>query len=193
MAACPISQNIKLILSIMYEKDWESLQNWDDHAWKSLLKESYTYTRRRLREAPMDHVEMVAESAFACLVDKVLAKSVNINHAPENLLRGIVRNKCREYLRKNKNFQSLPEDHPPLVEEDFEVDPQTQEQCASACFQKLDLSCRQMLDLSIFQKKTHSEIAQIMNIAEGFVRVKRFRCLQYLRKCLLDTFPDLFH
>lgn len=46
----------------------------------------------------------------------------------------------------------------------------------------LEDDCREVLRLSFYEKLPQAEIAQIMGYADSFVKVKKHRCLEYLRK-----------
>lgn len=46
----------------------------------------------------------------------------------------------------------------------------------------LQTDCRQVLKLFFFEKRSQVEIAGILGYSESFVKVKKFRCLDYLRK-----------
>lgn len=46
----------------------------------------------------------------------------------------------------------------------------------------LEDDCQQLLKLSFFEKYSQAEIAEKMGYADSFVKVKKHRCLEYLRK-----------
>ena len=50
--------------------------------------------------------------------------------------------------------------------------------------EELEPDCRRVLFLSIQQNFSHNEIAEIMDYSKSFVKVKKYRCLEYLRKML---------
>lgn len=52
----------------------------------------------------------------------------------------------------------------------------------SGFLETLEDDCRQVLLLSFYEKYSQAEIAGRMGYAESFVKVKKFRCLEYLRK-----------
>ncbi len=47
---------------------------------------------------------------------------------------------------------------------------------------KLEDDCRSVLTYSFYQNLNHSQIAELMGYSDAFVKVKKFRCLEYLRK-----------
>ena len=52
------------------------------------------------------------------------------------------------------------------------------------CIKKLGNKCNQLLMLSFFEKKSDADIALIMAYQKGFVKQKRYRCVEQLRKCV---------
>lgn len=60
----------------------------------------------------------------------------------------------------------------------------------SAKMDELEPDCRRILFLSIQQNFSQKEIAEIMDYSVSFVKVKKFRCLKYLREKVKDS--DLF-
>lgn len=171
----------------IHKKKWDRLENWELDAWQTLFKTSVRFARFKLPDEPFHAVELVSESAYQCLVEKVLEQKILYDYSPEALLIGIIHVKRKEYLRKKHNTQDLPIELPtydPYEDADNEHIRLQLEDYASSCFQQLQEECRQLLDLAIYQEKLHSEIASIMGLSDKYVRVKKFRCLEYLKKCL---------
>jgi RNA polymerase sigma factor (sigma-70 family) len=52
---------------------------------------------------------------------------------------------------------------------------------------KLEEDCKAVITYAFYQNLSHAEIAGLMGYSEGFVKVKKFRCLEYLRKMLRNT------
>mgnify|MGYP002138379228 CR=1 FL=1 len=52
-------------------------------------------------------------------------------------------------------------------------------------FSNLKEDCRQVLSLFYFESKSMRDIASIMHLDENFVRLKKFRCLQYLKELII--------
>ncbi len=48
--------------------------------------------------------------------------------------------------------------------------------------EELEDDCRSVLRYAFYQNLSHAEIARLMGYTEAFVKVKKFRCLEYLRK-----------
>ena len=50
------------------------------------------------------------------------------------------------------------------------------------CLEILEEDCRRLLLLAFYEKRPQAEIAAEMGYSEAFVKVKKYRCLEYLRK-----------
>lgn len=48
--------------------------------------------------------------------------------------------------------------------------------------ENLEADCRSLIEYSFYQCLSHAQIASLMGYTEAFVKVKKFRCLEYLRK-----------
>ncbi|MBI1227535.1 MAG: sigma-70 family RNA polymerase sigma factor [Bacteroidetes bacterium] len=55
---------------------------------------------------------------------------------------------------------------------------------------QLEADCRSVITYSFYQSLSHAQIAELTGYTEAFVKVKKFRCLEYLRKLVKAT--DLF-
>ncbi len=47
---------------------------------------------------------------------------------------------------------------------------------------QLEEDCRAVITYSFYQSLSHAQIAELTGYTEAFVKVKKFRCLEYLRK-----------
>lgn len=57
---------------------------------------------------------------------------------------------------------------------------------------EISKECQQIIFEAFYQKKSNSELAAIMGYTEQFIKVKKHRCLQGLKKIILDS-PDYRH
>ncbi len=55
---------------------------------------------------------------------------------------------------------------------------------------QLEADCRTVIMYSFYQGLSHAQIAALTGYTEAFVKVKKFRCLEYLRKLVKAT--DIF-
>jgi RNA polymerase sigma factor (sigma-70 family) len=51
----------------------------------------------------------------------------------------------------------------------------------------LETDCRSVITYSFYQNLSHAEIAVLTGYTEAFVKVKKFRCLEYLRKLVKNN------
>ena len=58
---------------------------------------------------------------------------------------------------------------------------------------QLEQDCRTVILYSFYQGLSHAQIAALTGYTEAFVKVKKFRCLEYLRKLVkaTDVFKNL--
>ncbi|MCU0347757.1 MAG: sigma-70 family RNA polymerase sigma factor [Saprospiraceae bacterium] len=52
---------------------------------------------------------------------------------------------------------------------------------------KLEADCRTVITYAFYQRLSHAQIAELTGYTEAFVKVKKFRCLEYLRKLVKAT------
>ncbi|MBK9108714.1 MAG: sigma-70 family RNA polymerase sigma factor [Saprospiraceae bacterium] len=57
---------------------------------------------------------------------------------------------------------------------------------------EISKECQQIIYEGFYQKKSNTELAALMGYTEQFVKVKKHRCLQGLKKIILDS-PDYRH
>ncbi len=67
-----------------------------------------------------------------------------------------------------------------------QLERETQINVVVGCLELLEEDCNRLLRFSFFEKRTQSEIAAQMGYSEAFVKVKKYRCLEYLRKKVID-------
>jgi RNA polymerase sigma factor (sigma-70 family) len=53
--------------------------------------------------------------------------------------------------------------------------------------EQLEADCRAVIMYSFYQGLSHAQIASLTGYTEAFVKVKKFRCLEYLRKMVKAT------
>lgn len=94
-----------------------------------------------------------------------------------------------EISLENKDMADfgLPEDAPGSMSEEEE---DALIRAMNEKMQELEEGCRSILLYVFYQQLSHGEIARRCGYTEAFVRVKKFRCLEYLRKLMKTT--DVF-
>lgn len=171
-----------------YAQQWDDLLKWDAASWKKLYKDGFDYTFYCLgRNVSFEEKDIVFVSAIECFQDKLLTGKIKREYAPNAFLKGIIWFKCLEFWRQKKLLGGwIPpptetDDLPFTEEDDLQA---FQEEIALACFHALQPDCQQVLLMTISEDKNHDEVAETLGISSKFVRVKKHRCMNYLKSCL---------
>ena len=129
----------------------------------------------------------------------VLWRKIKLNQfTPKSLsdinayLYRIARNKWIDFLRssqrKNANLSVEIKDEIISADAPEETDEKIDQRLdiAKAAFDKLDVSCRNLLTRFYFDKKSMKEIALELNLDDASTRNKKYRCMQKLRTIAFD-------
>jgi RNA polymerase sigma factor (sigma-70 family) len=109
-------------------------------------------------------------------------------------LMGMARNLWLKKIHKEKHTLAYDDvmltekaDEPTLAEEKnslFEL--------VSTKLSEISKECQQIIYEGFYQKKSNTELAALMGYTEQFIKVKKHRCLQGLKKIILES-PDYRH
>lgn len=166
------------------------LKRGDRAAFETVYRQFFRMTAGQVNQ--FGRADFLAEDIFQeSLI--VLVRLINkpdfvLTSKLSTLLFGISRNVMLQ--KTGKKAEILVEDAKMLRlgTTDDEPDPEAiaeQETLLSAIEQNMGLiaeDCRELLTFSFFEKLPQAEIAVKMGYSEAFVKVKKFRCLEYLRK-----------
>lgn len=100
----------------------------------------------------------------------------------------ITKNKLKNYYRDKKQFENIDDiyydvtDGTDTVKEAAFLS-ELRDTLADA-LKSLDERSRAVITMRFFEEKSHKEIAEILGIGEGSVRMIQFRALLKLRKCI---------
>lgn len=136
-------------------------------------------------ETSLDHYQ----DAVTIFFEKVIkGEIVELNSSIKTYLFGIAKNRIKQgfqkELRKQNHAQSLAEHYRYLGgdERAQEVFEQSRSHMKAA-YSKLGEGCKQLLQLFYFERKSMTEIAQIMGHKnEAVSRTSKKRCLEQIRK-----------
>lgn len=176
-----------------HTREWQLLKEGDVATWVKLYKEALECAERLLgSNASYDEKRDLIQDAFITLLRKIDNGEVDIQKEPIAFLWGIMNKMCNEFWRQNKTFKNrnenicryLEQEENPFETEETEKENWEKEVAAQFCLKSLEPDCQKVVELAIFEEKSHKEIAEIMGYTEGFVRVKKNRCMNYLRKCM---------
>lgn len=148
----------------------------------------------RYHGTPEDARDVFQETLFV-LVKKIREPDFRLSGKLSTYLYAIIRN---IWLKKaGKTAPEIRTDHSILSNLDWadaatkqDISPQEKEDLLAAMKEKmsgLEEDCRNLLRYSFYQNLPHAEIAVLTGYTEAFVKVKKFRCLGYLRRMLKDT------
>lgn len=182
-----------------YAEEWQQLAEGEIRLWKELYKQGFEHASKKLGNTL--HVEKkkdIFKMACERLLVKVRQGSILTHYKPIALLKGIVNKVCLEHWRAEKRELSMLEGVKRTIEKVYKLKEagdkifQTMllEESGMKCFQQLQPECQQVLTLTIFEKKTHREVAEIMNYTIKFVKMKRHRCMKHLRDCMRKSAPQ---
>ncbi|MEL6922858.1 MAG: sigma-70 family RNA polymerase sigma factor, partial [Bacteroidota bacterium] len=133
-----------------------------------------------------------AEEVFQEAVFSLMIKLERPEFRVRSSLKSYLSQSCFNIWVKTKRAQRLLQDLEitplnQLVSED-NVDALTEKEQRflqmEACLDKASAACQRLLRLTFFEKKSDEEIAPILNYSKQFVKNKRRRCMEALRKCM---------
>lgn len=162
----------------------EACRKGDEESWRQLFKSLYPLAkwvaRRQLHSMDEGAIEDIAQETMAAIVPKI----VRANDAEfiERLVRKIARNKCIDYLRRNKvQIEELSEEMEAPVVESVEHDVII---ALRSALRKLGESCKGIIRRRFFEEKSHKEIAAEIGVEVNQVGIRISRCLVRLRVLL---------
>lgn len=169
----------------------EALRRGDTDAFEFLYHQYYRMVaqqanRYRWEEAK---IEDLFQDVLLALVQKVRVADFELTAKLSTFLFAITRNLI---LKKSSKPDDIPLDEatmPSYTQPEQEEDAGIREAQLNAvadALNTLEPDCRTMLLLSFYEKRSQTEIAEIMGYTEAFVKVKKHRCLNYLRKHIRD-------
>jgi RNA polymerase sigma-70 factor (ECF subfamily) len=137
-----------------------------------VMRSSFLYLHR------LDEAEDVTENVFLKVFSNL--KSFNMEKDFRPWLSRIITNECHNYYHKNKGEYSNSDEMLGLMAEtdtSFET-----VKLIRDCFTKLTLQEREILTMRFFQELTIEEIASVLRISVGNVKVKIHRSLKNLKE-----------
>jgi len=176
--------------SLTYETDeilLDFLRKGDSAAFEFLYRQYYRMVAKQASERGLQDsdAEDVFQEVLIILVRKIHDPAFELSAKLGTFLFAIARNLLLKRSGKAPILHTT--DSIPLASDArlVEAEPDELEEQLSAVVKTLDLlepECRTLLLLSFYEKRSHAEIAEEMGYTEAFVKVKKHRCLNYLRK-----------
>lgn len=176
--------------SLTYESDevlLEFLKKGDSAAFEFLYRQYYRMVAKQANDRGLQDSDAhdVFQEVLIVLVRKIHDPAFELSAKLGTFLFAIARNLL---LKRSAKLSIMPPAGAmpsPADVQPAETDAEDLEAQLNAVVKTLDLlepECRTLLLLSFYEKRSHAEIAAEMGYTEAFVKVKKHRCLNYLRK-----------
>ena len=159
-------------------------QQGDEQSWRSLFTEIYPLSKWVVRHTvfnvPQQNVEEIAQETMIALAADI--EKINDELHLKRYVKRVTRNKCIDYIRRNREiFEEVPEDLP------AEEDPFVENKIISALHDavgELKEPCHTIARHRNLLNWSYSEIAEKIKIDIGQIGVRLNRCLAFLKNLL---------
>lgn len=148
------------------------------------------------RGGSRDDAEDLFQEALFVLVKKTREPDFRLTSRLSTFLFSVARNLFLQRLENRKRNPAQPSAEaqpdraePPDATEKLEEKDHWLN-AVERCLERLEADCRRVLLMSFFEKRAQAEIAAELGYAENFVKVKKHRCLGYLRKAVADELKN---
>lgn len=179
--------------SLTFESDnalLEGLRNSTPAAFEALYRRYYRMVAKQASDQgiPDAEAEDVFQEVLFILVRKVREADFTLTAKLSTFLFAIARNLILKKTGDKKEIateetalfnlagRQQPENLPDREMAEAQLD------VVAGCLELLEDDCRRLLELSFYERRSQAEIAAEMGYSEAFVKVKKHRCLDYLRK-----------
>lgn len=179
--------------AIVYESDQallDALRRGVPAAFETLYRNYYRMVARQVNDAGTESTDVqdLFQEVLLILVRQIKDPGFQLTAKLSTYLYAIARNLL--YKKNGRKSEYYVEDtallrldvSPDEEDPDERARHENQLNIVTANLELLEDDCRKVLQLSFYDKINQSEIATIMGYAESFVKVKKHRCLEYLRK-----------
>ena len=140
-----------------------------------------------------EDIEDVFQESLFILVKKIREPDFQLTAKVGTFLHAIARNtwlKNSHNAPKEKNVPMEDMQKYAIAEEDNSLHFEEKELMIGVLLDKintLDEECQKVIRMTFIKKMSHSEVAEILGYSKSFIKVKKFRCLGYLRKLMMDS------
>lgn len=181
--------------SLTYDSDealLKALRNSEPAAFESLYHQYFRMVAKQAHDqgGGSNEVEDLFQEVLFILVRKVRDPEFQLSSKLSTFLFAIARNLL---LKKAGKKPDLELDNSVLSKLEKEMDDPTDreiwEDQLNVVVGNLELmedGCQTLLRMTFFEKRSHAEVAEELGYKESFVKVKKHRCLEYLRKAVKD-------
>lgn len=164
------------------------LRNGAAEAFELLYRQYFRMVAKQVSDAGQTDAEDLFQEVLVILVRKVREPDFQLTAKLSTYLYAIARNLT---LKKAGEKSAAPVEEKELIRLGNALEPDDPAERAAweeqlnlviGCLEILEETCQTLLHLVYFEKRSHAEIASRMGYTESFVKVKKHRCLEYLRK-----------
>ncbi len=173
------------------------LKKGSSKAFESLYKQQFRIVASLIGRmgGSQEDIEDVFQETLYVLVKKVREPEFELTAKISTFMHAIARNLWLKRNQKNQkdiNVKVRDIFEMEIAEEDGSLLNQQEKELMIGVIldgvNRLDEECRKVIKLTFFKKKSHAEVAEELGYSLSFVKVKKFRCLGYLRK-IVSTSP----
>ena len=178
----------------------QQLQRGESKAIKELYNIAYASCANMIinNSGSDDDARDLFQEALLVFIKKLQNPDFELTAQPKTYLYAVCRNLWLKQLQKRKKTKgSIQIDDPnnliPLVHVDGLEEKQEMEvkfELISDILAQLNSDCKQLLISFYYKKMPLKEIAQIMEYSSGFVKVKKKRCMDSLKKKVLEAYAS---
>ncbi len=141
----------------------------------------------------IDDARDIFQEAILVYVKQISDPEFKLTSTEKNYLMGISRNMWLKNLRDKKTVnmgdddwiirieEKTEQEYVELIEKDFLMD------LVSKKLNEISKECRDLIFHAFYMKRSATEIAELCGYTEQFVKVKKFRCLQGLKKLITSS------
>ena len=171
------------------------LKKGSSRAFGQLYKDHYKMIAAlvtRMGGASNDAEDVFQEALFV-LVKNIQKPDFQLTAKISTYLHAIARNLWLKRTNKNQREISMAGDDLLAIDmgsTDHLEEIKEKEHMIGVVFDKIDLledDCKKVIRLTFLKKMSHAEVAEILGYTVSFIKVKKFRCLKYLRGLVAAT------
>lgn len=141
----------------------------------------------------IDDARDIFQEAILVYVKQLSLPEFKLTSTEKNYLMGVSRNLWFKHLRDNRTVNMGDDDWINRIEEKTEneyielIEKDFLMELVSKKMNEISKECRDIIFHAFYMKRSSSEIAELCGYSEQFVKVKKHRCLQGLKKLIISS------
>lgn len=166
------------------------IRSGDNQAIKTLYKSAFTYCTTYIikHSGNQEDAKEIFQRSMVILLEKLQDADFQIKSNLSTYLYAICKNQWLKELHRSNKLSVIGEEEKSkgFVQDngfgDYQAEQESRLQSIFTALKKGSEDCKKLLQLTYFEKRSDKEIAPIMNYSLDFVRNKRRRCINTIRK-----------